>query len=242
MVIKVSGKGKKEALLREILIKRGHTVQEADAAVWVLPLPYSNAEEKDLNVLRPGTHLIVGITDERLTEAARERGCCLHYLFEDDIYTARNTLLSAEGAVCAAMEKTEGALNGSSCLVIGNGRLGSALYRMLGGMGARVTAAARRKKEWNEVPLENLRDMLPRFDFVFNTVPHPILTEDILQNAAKETWFLELASAPYGIDEQAAKAIGLRYARESGIPGRYCPMASAENIADYLERSVINHE
>ena len=242
MVIKVSGEGKKEATLREILCGKGHTVRETDADVWVLPLPYSKAEGKETDALRDGMRLIVGITDGRFEESARKRGCTLHCILKDDAYTAQNTLLSAEGAIYAAMAKADIALNGSACLVIGNGRLGTALYRMLTGLGAKAAVPARRQTDLREMPLEQLRGALPRFDFVFNTVPYPILKRYDLQNASQKTWFLELASAPYGIDGRAAKELGLQYALESGIPGRYCPGSSAKNIADYLERSVLNHE
>ena len=242
MVIKVSGEGKKETTLREILRGKWHTVRDTDADVWVMPLPYSKAEEKETDALRDGTRLIVGITDERFAEAARGRGCVLHCILKDDAYTAQNTLLSAEGAIFFAMTRADIALNDSACLVIGNGRLGTALYRMLTGLGARVTVAARRQTDLHEMPMEKLREALPRFDFVFNTVPSPILTRKELQNASNKTLFLELASAPYGIDGQAAKELGLQYALESGIPGRYCPGSSAMNIAEYLERSVLNHE
>ena len=242
MVIRISGNGRKEALLRALLTQKGHTVREVQPDVWVLPLPFSSVEKSEWGALNVGAKIVMGIADEKTEEALRERGLAIYRILEDEAYTERNTLLSAEGALCAAMEMTDGALTGANCLVIGNGRLGTALCGMLKGLGARVTVAARRKTALGEAPLEALESLLTGCGFVFNTVPFPVLHSAVLRNASKDTCFLELASAPYGIDREAAAALGLRYSLESGIPGRYCPAAAARNIADYLERSVLSDE
>lgn len=242
MVIRISGEGKKEAFLREMLRAEGHIVQEAEPDVWVLPIPFSAAEAREPEAVQGIKHLVLGKADKRFTEAAQRKGWKIHPILEDETYAAKNADLSAEGAVFAALSKTEDALAGSSCAVIGNGRLGTALHRILLGIGAQVSMAARRRTALDEMPMEQLAAALPRFDFVFNTVPFPVLTGDVLLHASPKTWFLELASAPYGIDRKAAEELGLRYALESGIPGRYCPKASARNIADYLERSVLKNE
>lgn len=242
MVIQIIGAGKKETQLREILQERGYTVRDGKPDILVLPLPFSTAEGNGSITLHDGEHLVYGIADNGTVKAAKRKGCVLHPILKDEAYNIRNTALSAEGAAFAAMSGTEGALNGSACLVIGNGLLGSALYRLLTGMGAHTVVAARRHTALGEMPLEQLAEALPKFDFVFNTVPFPVLTADTLRSASKSTLFLELASAPYGIDRQAAQELGLRYTLESAIPGRYCPKAAARNIADYLERSVLSHE
>ena len=56
-----------------------------------------------------------------------------------------NAIATAEGAVALAMKERSTTLFGTRCLVLGYGRCGSALCRRLAALGARVTAAARRR-------------------------------------------------------------------------------------------------
>ena len=53
---------------------------------------------------------------------------------------------------------------------------------------------------------------------------------------------MELSSAPYGIDRQAAERLGLLYRLESGIPGRYCPESAAQTLFRFLKREGLIHE
>ena len=47
---------------------------------------------------------------------------------------------------------------------------------------------------------------------------------------------MDLASPPYGVDLVAAQCLGVRAWRESGVPGRYCPLAAARAMADAIDR------
>ena len=46
----------------------------------------------------------------------------------------------------------------------------------------------------------NSLNSLKEFDFVFNTVPYPIIDSKLLKTAKEDCVFIELASYPYGID------------------------------------------
>ena len=59
-------------------------------------------------------------------------------------FAVRNAGVTAEGAIAVAVKEYEGSLLGSSCLVVGYGRIGRALAQVLRAMGGSVTASARR--------------------------------------------------------------------------------------------------
>ena len=67
-------------------------------------------------------------------------------LMADEAFLRRNAVLTAEGALFAAMRAQERALGDCDCLVIGWGRIGRALTEMLVALGARVTVASRAEK------------------------------------------------------------------------------------------------
>ena len=55
-----------------------------------------------------------------------------------------NAAATAEAAIQVAMERLDRTLLGMECLVLGFGRIGKLLCHRLHGLGARVSAAARR--------------------------------------------------------------------------------------------------
>ncbi len=113
-----------------------------------------------------------------------------------------------------AVEHSPGALGGSRCLVAGFGRIGKALCLALRGLGAQVDCAAR--KPWDLAAIRAL-GCTPRtygglagpYDVIFNTVPAPVIGEELLSRQGPDTLLLELASAPGGIDRAAAEKRGL---------------------------------
>ena len=60
----------------------------------------------------------------------------------------------------------------------------------------------------------------------------PVLDEKRLSWADPGVFLLDLASAPGGIDQEAAKARGLRLTRAPGLPGRTAPVTAAAAIRE----------
>ena len=160
----------------------------------------------------------------------------LDYYAREEL-TLGNAFLTAEGAVALAVEHSPGALGGSRCLVAGFGRIGKALCLALRGLGAQVDCAAR--KPWDLAAIRAL-GCTPRtygglaapYDVIFNTVPAPVIGEELLSRQGPDTLLLELASAPGGIDRAAAEKRGLFLLDAPSLPGRFSPKASGELIKE----------
>lgn len=238
----ICGNGEREKCLRTLCLSRGHSLPESGA--WdavVLPLPRSDIDEELADQLPRGQTVICGLTGPKFDAMAEKRGWRLKRVLKDEAYVAENARLTAEGAVWAAMVHADRAVCGAECLVIGYGRIGKALTGMLSGLGAKATVAARRKESRDEagegsVSIEETACVLPRMDLVFNTVPSPVLGREELKAAQPNALLIELASAPYGIDREAAEQLGLNVYLESALPGRYCPRSAAEALLRYVER------
>lgn len=157
--------------------------------------------------------------------------------YQREELTVGNAFLTAEGAIALAIEQSPGGLAGSRCLVTGFGRIGKALCMALRGLGAQVTCAAR--KPWDLAAIRAMGcnaltypSILHAYDIIFNTVPAPVLGEDILSHQGPDTLLLELASAPGGIDRQAAERHHLTVVEAPSLPGRFSPKASGELIKE----------
>lgn len=157
-----------------------------------------------------------------------------------------NAFLTAEGAVGLAIQAYEGALNGSSCLVTGFGRIGKALCVALKGLGAKVDCCARKASDLTAIraigcePLQ-YRQVARAYDMVFNTVPAKVLTAPILSRQRKDTMLVELASQPGGIDLEAAQRLGLRVINAPSVPGRMSPKTSGELIKEAVYNMMEEH-
>ena len=164
-------------------------------------------------------------------------------LSRDERYLRCNAILTAEGAIYQAMGRMEKAICRSRCLIVGHGRIGESLNRMLRGLGAEVSVCARREVSRQQARLLGARvydvsalpALLSENDVMFNTVPQNILSDALLPRAVG-TLIIDLAGAPGGFSLEKAREIGLNAWRESGLPGRYCPESAGEALWEAIER------
>lgn len=210
-----------------------------------LTLPLSG-EELPLDRLWPllrRDQLLLGGQAGALKETlAADFGLTLEDYFDREETQVLNAVPTAEGAVQRAMEATDGVLLGAKCLVVGYGRIGKVLCHRLAGLGAHVTAAARRYSQlaWAKafgceaLPMEALGDGLGTYDVIFNTVPAPVLDRALLARTGTDCVLLELASPPGGIDGEAARDLGRRLIPAPGLPGQVAPRTAAAILLDSI--------
>lgn len=153
-------------------------------------------------------------------------------------FIVKNAVPTSEGAVEIAMREYVGTVSRSSCLVAGFGHVGKTLARMLLGIGAKVTVAARKPSDlaWiesmgcNAIYIEQIPEN--RYDIVFNTIPAMIFSRHVLSGLRGCSLLVDLASAPGGVDFDAAKKIGIHAILAPSLPGRVAPKTSGEIIRD----------
>ena len=112
-------------------------------------------------------------------------------------------------------------------LILGFGRIGKHLAKILQSMGAKVTIAARKDSDlalaqscgYGGIAISQAQTSLPQFRVVFNTVPAMIL----FTNGASDCIAVELASKP--------GMVGTGIIDGKGLPGRYAPEESGNLIA-----------
>ena len=111
---------------------------------------------------------------------------------------------------------------------------------MLRGIGAEVTVSARKSADlaWVEsygyapVKTAGIGEKEERFDVIFNTVPALIFTRSVLSKLRGCSLIVDLASAPGGVDFDAAEKIGIRAILAPSLPGRVAPRTAGEIIRD----------
>ncbi|NMA94510.1 MAG: dipicolinate synthase subunit DpsA [Clostridiales bacterium] len=228
--------------------------------VLLLPIPYKNSEGhinhikgiKNLkfndfaDIIHPSTKVILGKADSEIKNGSQKYGFEYFDLIDDETFSILNSIPSAEGAIQRAMERTDITIHGSKVLVLGYGRLGKTLSRMLSGIGANVTVAARKSEDlaWvrerghKGIFLDKLDDILYKQDIVFNTIPALILDSTKLAMLSPESIIIDLASYPGGVDFDEAKRLGLRADLDLSLPGLVAPKAAGEIICVSIEHFI----
>lgn len=182
-------------------------------------------------------HIIFGgnITPAVQKTSLEREAYCYDYMRNDDI-ALKNAVATAEGTIAEAIMESDRNLFQSNCLVLGYGKCGKALADRLHQLGAHVTVAARREEQLMEIennqlqslPIDQLETKMATFDFIFNTIPAPVLQESQIQLVRKDCLIIDIASKPGGTDFEACKNRGIKAILSLGIPGRYAPKSSAE--------------
>lgn len=229
------------------------TPSEAMAAArLILPVPVQkdgrlNGTKLPLSELwprlKPEQRIYAGAIPAAARASAEELGLRLTDYYTDEALTVKNAVATAEGALAVAMEELPVTLCGTSCLVIGFGRIGKLLARDLAALGADAAVSARRFDDfawigalgYRALHTERLAGRLERFRVIFNTVPSMVLDDRLLAEVRSDCVLVELASRP-GIDTEAAKLRKLDYIKASGLPGRVAPETAARTLREAIYR------
>ncbi len=238
-----------------------------DARFVILPMPgidekgivrakYSQhplvLDRETMLAFRDDCVLIVGFARPLLKELAALRGIKVIEIADMDEVAILNSIPSAEGAIQMAMEATDITLHGSNVFVLGFGRCGITLARMLSALGAKTTVVARkpadlaRIREMGMEPLtySQIHHRIGEADVVFNTVPSLVLDKTLLQRANPAVYICDIASAPGGVDFAAAKELGIKAELAPGLPGKVAPRTAglilAQVIPDIIRQELAN--
>ncbi len=188
-------------------------------------------------------YIIGGVMPRIMCELAEETRVDAIDFYMDENLQINNALPSAEGALMLAMEHTDKIIKDMPILISGYGRIGSCLAHILDKMGADVTVAARRDESLCDAVLsgyktvrlgnrdpDELINTAKSCDVIFNTVPHQIFTNKIISEMTNKPLYIEIASAPGGIDLCGARDMGLEIVFAPSIPGKYAPLTAGEYI------------
>lgn len=196
--------------------------------------------------IRKSALIFTGIARPALEAAARRHGLQLIRLMEQDEVAILNSIPTAEGAIALAMEHTDITLHGSTCVVLGLGRCGMTLARALSGLGARVRVCSRSRADLARItelgltphPLSQMNEALVDADVIFNTIPAPILTSDVLSRIPRTCVVIDIASAPGGTDLRFAEKRGIKAVLTPSLPGIVAPKTAGRIIAQTMVRLI----
>ena len=157
--------------------------------------------------------------------------------------SVRNAVPTSEGALQILMKEMPITIEKSHILVLGFGRIGSYLAKILHALGANVTVVARKpevlaKAEQmgcDAVNFDKLPEIISKMDAICNTVPVVVLNGDVLKKVNQGAVILDLASRPTGgTDFSKANFLGIKTIWALGLPAKVAPVTAGEIIAQTI--------
>lgn len=189
----------------------------------------SNQDLSDYTVLPPKSELKIN---------------SIEYL-SDEGFALKNACLTAESALAIAVNESEKSLINAKILIIGYGRIARALHRYLTPFTNNTVICARNSKQrvlaeingaescdFDRLKIKN------NYDFVFNTVPFPVMNEHELKALNNDALVIDLASFPGGVDKHQARVNGIKLVQAWGLPGKYSPKTAGLFIAQTVDEMI----
>lgn len=239
---------------RNELINLNEVIKYADIIIGPLPFSMDNInvnapfsyEEIPINevfkLMSEKQIIICGkLTKEHENELRNRNIKSADYFIREEMQVL-NAIPTAEGAIQIAMEEMPITLHNSNVMVLGYGRIGKVLSKMLLGIGANVYVEARNYsdlawiKNYGYIPVhqKDLETYLPKMNIVFNTIPQMILNKELLKGVDNSCIIVDLASKPGGVDFEAALAMDIKAISALGLPGKVAPITAAMVIKDTI--------
>lgn len=239
-------------------------VIQAVSAADVVIAPMSNTDEEGVvvqkldpdatvvldadvfNAMGPNKPLFIGMAKPIIETLAARFSVRLIQTADLDEVAILNSIPTAEGAIQRAMAVLPVTLHGSRVIVVGFGRCGMTLARMLHGIGARVRVVARDTGQLarafesgvETALLDDLANVVGEARAIFNTIPARVITRRVLEKLRTGAVVIDIASSPGGTDFNAARELGVESYLDLGIPGKVAPETAGDVLARTLPRMI----
>ena len=237
MNICIMSSDKRYIKLRELLCKKGYTVElitdnkipTCDVIILSVRNEYSDEELRYIFSQVSKEATVLCGNSERIKRFFS--GCVIDYSINEDFLKA-NAYLTAEATVSLLHNLTEDSLYSKNIFIAGYGRIGKSLCKILSHLGASVHVYARRNEVKQLVEADGFcssdLDDCVNCQIIINTVPSIIFTNDLICRIPNEAYLIDLASSPYGFENMQRVCIA------SGLPGKVLTNGASKVVLDTI--------
>jgi dipicolinate synthase subunit A len=155
-----------------------------------------------------------------------------------------NSIPTVEGTLMMVIQHTDYTIHGSNVMVLGFGRTGMSVARAFQSLGAHVKVGARRSEHiaritemmFSPFHMQDIEKEVGDIDIVINTIPHLVVTANVISKMPAHTLVIDLASKPGGTDFRYAEKRGVKALLAPGLPGIVAPKTAGQILANVLSQ------
>lgn len=214
----------------------------------IFPLPFTRDNKtinntqldisETLSVIPEHTKVFAGMIDKNF------KNLNIFDYNEDKEFTLKNSFYTAESAVALAIQNTPFSLSDANILILGNGRIGKFLSKLLVEFDADITVSARREKDFEYIKNNGLKHIhteeicdLSSFNVIFNTIPKQVIFDNSINTLKKDSLIIDLASK----NSLLSRANSL-YIDAKALPTKYCMQSSANALYDCILKNLYTNK
>lgn len=203
--------------------------------------------DEHIGALPAHAKVYTGMAKPYLKKLCAKKDISIVELLERDDVAIYNSIPTAEGAIMMAIQNTDFTIHNSNCIVLGMGRTGFTLARALNALGAKVRMGVYKPEQFArafEMGLapfytKELSSQVGDADLIFNTIPHMIVTAQVIAHIPHRAVIIDLASRPGGTDFRFAEKRGVKAMLAPGLPGIVAPKTAGQIIARTLSSLIL---
>ncbi|MBR6632804.1 MAG: hypothetical protein IKL05_00700 [Clostridia bacterium] len=228
-----------------------HTVNSPDEICGieapVVILPFFIEDDRAASLLEEipeGSSVFGGHEGQATREVINKKGLVYTNILNEEQFCRENALITAEGAMSLIITATDTTLYSMRVAVLGYGRIGQRLTRMLLAMGATVKVFTSSEEELNLARTRGIsachlwqREKMDIFHAVVNTVPlRHVIDAETLEKLSPSVYILDLASGENNVNWSRMHALSIKGERGSSLPQRISPKSAASAVKNAIFR------
>ncbi len=190
-----------------------------------------------LDCVQDGAQVFCGRYEDDAFALANSRDITLSSYQTSEKFQAINSRLTAEGALMVMIEHSKMSIADCNVLILGFGRTGSAMARLLNKLDIAIDIATTSSLRPAHAFANNILPMrdfeFSPYDVIINTVPAPIVKDAQLMTMRANAVYIDLASKP-AINLDYAKYLGIDADLYPALPAKTCPYSAAEAMYKFI--------
>lgn len=202
--------------------------------IYVMSLLFEVKSELALQ-LENDSYLFCNTLSSEVAKIIEDKNITHINMLNDETFLFKNAYVTAEGALSYIIMNTPTTLHNMPILVMGYGRVGKSVVKMLRDNYASVSVATDDPNEAAQASIcavkvystDEITEKLNDYAAIVNTIPKLLLKGERIELVSKDCFILDLASKPGGVDFDYAKSIGINCMHALGVPGKIAPKTAA---------------
>ena len=220
------------------LVSGSKNISNGDALVFS---PAKKWDEKLVAELPNGIFLFSGNMPDSFLKQLMAKNITHKNYLRDETFIVKNANLTAEGLLALIIENTKKSIFENSVLILGGGRVGTALAALLWKLNVKTAICEYNVSRCGGLYVfcgdvivgEDFVHRLDEFDVIVNSIPAAVINQKICDKIPGSTVLLEAASVPC----VACESVRFNYVQAPKLPQKYSAESAAKIMVEFIKKS-----